>query len=414
MQSIIIQKPDNQINAQIQLVASKSESNRALIIQALAKYQGNAGVVVNNLSLARDTQTMQRLLETQGETLDVIDAGTTMRFLTAYIAVTQQNKILTGTPRMCERPIKILGDALSNLGYKIEYLQNEGYPPLRIVPQTLQNPPQHILIQGDTSSQYISALLMVAPVLPQGLTLELTGKIASRPYIEMTLSQMAHFGIQYEWTDHIIKVLPQLYQPKTYTVESDWSGASYWFSVVSLAENAKIELLGLKADSLQGDNAIVEMMKNLGVKSIFTDNGMLLESQKEYAHHLDLDFSTCPDLAQTVVALCAVKGVSLKMTGLESLKIKETDRVAALQNEIKKLGADLIEDGNTWFLKTNPIQSNKAITIQTYDDHRMAMAFAPLALQYNLVIEHPNVVVKSYPQFWDDLKQTGFKISATE
>ncbi|WP_064196961.1 MULTISPECIES: 3-phosphoshikimate 1-carboxyvinyltransferase [Emticicia] len=407
MDKIILHKSTNPFDAKIALASSKSESNRALIINALANFEGD----LQNLSTARDTQTMIRLLKAIDQTADVIDAGTTMRFLTAYFTATNQNKVMTGTPRMCERPIGILVDALKTLGAEIEYLKNEGYPPLHIKGFSEQKA-EEVSIRADVSSQYISALLMIAPTLPKGLTLKLTGELGSIPYIKMTLEQMKAFGVNYEanWEEKTIKVATNKYQATSYKVESDWSGASYWYSIVALSEyeDTKVELLGLKENSLQGDSAIVEIMAQLGVKSSFTADGVLLT--KIPAHEkLVWDFTNCPDLAQTVAVTCAAKGIPAIFTGIESLKIKETDRVLALQNELKKFGGDLVEvETNTSYevTSTQPLAiANAPLTITTYDDHRMAMAFAPLAMLVDVVIEEPNVVVKSYPSFWDDIKK---------
>ncbi len=393
--------PDGPVRATIPLASSKSESNRALILDALTGFQCD----LHNLSTARDTQTMIRLLKSDDAVADVLDAGTTMRFLTAYFAVTGQQKTLTGTPRMCERPIGILVDALRTLGADIEYVRNEGYPPLKINGFSASGT-NRVSIRGDVSSQYISALIMIAPSLPDGLTLTLTGDIGSRPYIEMTMAQMRVFGadVTADWEAKTITVAPGAYQPCTYAVESDWSGASYWYSVVALAEQGSvIELLGLKEKSLQGDSAIVDIMRPLGVESSFSDRGVLL-TQQPAESALAWDFTNCPDLAQTVAACCGALKADLTLTGIESLKIKETDRVAALQAELQKIGAELVEvETNTRYvvrqLATAPAGTP---TIETYDDHRMAMAFAPVAMRQAVVIEEPGVVAKSYPSFWED------------
>jgi 3-phosphoshikimate 1-carboxyvinyltransferase len=407
LQYITLDKLSEAIQASILLPASKSESNRALIIDALSGHT----CTLHNLSEARDTQTMQRLLHSQEHTLDVIDAGTTMRFLTAYLAATNQNKILTGTPRMCERPISILVDALRKLGADISYMNNEGFPPIYI--KGIQaSGVQQIEIRGDVSSQYISALLMVAPVLPQGLTLTLTGNIGSRPYIEMTIKQMAHFGIEVSWQGNTIIVKKQSYQPATFWVESDWSAASYWYSIAALSSQAEIELRGLKKDSLQGDSAIAGIMENLGVQTIYVEGSVRL-TKKPSQKQATVDFTHCPDLAQTVAVLCAAKDIHLTLTGIESLKIKETDRVKALQQELSKFGTTLQEvKTGVYELTRKEVwkQPGEPVEIDTYDDHRMAMAFAPLALMYPIVIQHPKVVVKSYPRFWEDLKKAGFVI----
>lgn len=393
---------------EIPLPSSKSESNRALIIHALA---GGRDIPLLNISEARDTQTMQRLLQSGEHELDVLDAGTTMRFLTAYCAVQGMDKIIKGTRRMHERPIKLLVDALRELGAKIEYLQNEGFPPLHIQGFEGQKTNQ-IKIRGDVSSQYISALLMIAPNLPEGLYLELTGNIGSRPYIEMTLSLMEHFGVKADWNDNVIHVPHQKYQLQPYTIESDWSGASYWFSMVALAEKAKIKLKGLRKDSLQGDIKIVEIMKGLGVQAEFIDDGVILTKTTK-ASEVHADYTHCPDLAQTVAVACSVTNTLGTMTGLESLRIKETDRIFALEQELTKIGARLIEDPTgEWHLNpaTVDVYPTETVRFATYEDHRMAMALAPLSTKMDIIIEDPEVVNKSYPSFWDHLVMAGIKV----
>lgn len=380
----------------IPLEASKSESNRALIINAIS---GNRSVI-RNLSNARDTQTMLRLLSSEETTLDVLDAGTTMRFLTAYSILGEQPKILTGTERMQQRPIHILTKSLKQLGAKIKYLNEEGFPPLRIKPLEHQKT-NRLSIRGDVSSQFISALLMIAPALPQGLSLELKGKIGSRPYIQMTLDMMRLFGVQSNWTNNTIEIAPQSYGEYPYMVESDWSGASYWYSFVALADEAKIKLLGLRQKSLQGDIAIVRIMNQLGVMSTFEDDGVVLE-KIPHQEELEFDFSDCPDLAQTVAVVCGIKGIHCRMTGLESLRIKETDRIKALKKELKKFKIKLkeVEEG-LWEVKSKYQPSEEIIAIETYDDHRMAMAFAPIMTRQPIIIHNPSVVNKSYPGFWE-------------
>ncbi len=403
--AIVLQKKTKLEHITITLPSSKSESNRALIINSFAK--GN----LYNLSEARDTQTMQMLLKSDDKELDVLDAGTTMRFLVAYCALTNQNKILTGTPRMCERPIRILVNALRELGADIKYLDQNGFPPLETLGFQKQKTDQ-ISIRGDVSSQYISAVMMVAPTLRHGLTIELKGKVASKPYILMTLELMKKFGAEAEFTDdNKIIIKPGNYSATEFSVESDWSGASYWFSFVAMAHKAEVLLTGLKPDSLQGDHKIMEIMSPLGVKSAFTSEGLLL-TKTSHEINFFYDFSNCPDLAQTVVVVCAAKGIDAEFTGLESLKIKETDRVFALQQELKKIGASLIETkGPKWaVVPSKDIQENNvAVSIKTYDDHRMAMAFAPLATLLDIEIQHPSVVNKSYPSFWKHMKEAGFE-----
>jgi 3-phosphoshikimate 1-carboxyvinyltransferase len=370
-------------------------------MNALAK-----GAIENlsNLAEARDTQTMIRLLSENGSEADVLDAGTTMRFLTAYYAVTGASKKMTGTPRMCERPIGILVDALRSLGADISYLNQDGYPPMQLNGFSFQGK-REISIRGDVSSQFISAILMVAPLLPEGLKLQITGALGSKPYIEMTLAQMKHFGIQAQadWTNGTINISSQTYTLQPFAVESDWSGASYWYSMVALSpfEDSSLELLGLKEDSLQGDSAIKAMMEPLGVKSTYTGRGYLLTKIPAQTS-LAWDFTDCPDLAQTICVIAAVKNISLTLTGLESLKVKETDRVIALQNELKKLGATLTEKeaNHLYEVKGDFAAVSTIEPIETYDDHRMAMAFAPVAMQKEITLLDPMVVNKSYPSFW--------------
>lgn len=386
------------------LPSSKSISNRVLIINALA----NGGSSLHNLSDANDTQLMLRLVNSNSETIDVEDAGTTMRFLTAYFTVNNQQKVMTGSHRMKERPIGILVNALRSLGADIEYLGVDGYPPHRLkgFPGQKTNA---LKIRGDVSSQYISALMMVGPKLPQGLSLELEGKIGSRPYIEMTASLMRQFGVYLDFTGNKITIEPQQYKASEYTVESDWSGASYWYSFAALAGKAEIVLPRISLTSLQGDRAIADIAEQFGVISTAGANQTITLTKGKSKDKLHWDFTHCPDLAQTVAVICAAKGIKGFFTGLESLRIKETDRIAALQNELRKIGADLIEDDPAhWRLIPSSSLPKKA-NFNTYKDHRMAMAFAPLATVLDEVeIEDPAVTRKSYPTFWDDVKGMGF------
>jgi 3-phosphoshikimate 1-carboxyvinyltransferase len=399
LKTILLPKIQQSFRTEIPLPSSKSESNRALVINALAGGKDN----LSNLAEARDTQTMMRLLASDDDVADVIDAGTTMRFLTAYFAITGQHKTMTGTPRMCERPIGILVDALRSLGADIQYVNQEGYPPLKLQGFTFSGN-NHLQIRGDVSSQYISALLMIAPLLPEGLVLEIKGELGSKPYIEMTLKQMEAFGvtIQRDWDNMTLTVTHQKYQAIPYSIESDWSGASYWFSAVALSEDedSELELLGLKENSLQGDSVITQIMSHLGVKSVFTGRGFKLTKISANAS-LEWDFTNCPDLAQTVCVVASAKKIPLILTGIESLKVKETDRILALQNELAKMGTKLeeMEKNNKYLLSPSPTIQLPS-SIHTYDDHRMAMAFAPLACLMDIVIEEPEVVIKSYPSFW--------------
>ncbi len=385
--------------------SSKSISNRALILKALSGNQS----IVSNLSSARDTKLMQSLVNSDALVIDVMDAGTTMRFLTSYFSVSGNHKILTGTDRMKQRPIGLLVDALRKIGVDIKYNGVEGFPPIEIMGFKGQKT-DTIEIPGNVSSQYISSLMMVAPSLPNGLTIHLTGGIGSIPYIKMTASLMRDFGasLEMDFEKGKIHVRSGGYKPSNVTVEADWSAASYWFAFVALATKAEIVLQNVTRDSLQGDRAIVEIMDQLGVHSDFHGSTLIL-TKKNFNSHLQYDFIDCPDLAQTVVPVCAAKGITGEFRGLESLPIKETDRIAALQKEIAKIGASLTEPTKgIWKLEPGKIGSQE-LTIQTYHDHRMAMGFAPWATLTNLGIESPDVVNKSYPGFWEDVKSVGVR-----
>lgn len=407
MENITVSQPSKKVNISLDIAASKSESNRALIIRALAGGKAE----LSNLANARDTETMQRLLSTNEKIRDVLDAGTTMRFCTAYYAISGNQHLMTGTERMQQRPIALLVDALRELGAEIEYQKNEGYPPHLIKGFDKSKAKDSLTIRGDVSSQYISALLMIAPSLPNGLTLELTGKVGSKPYIQMTLNLMDHFGVKADWKGNVISIPAQKYNDIAYTIEGDWSGASYWYSIVALAEEAEVELIGLRENSNQGDSVLAEMMPLLGVNTEYTERGIKLTKGKS-ATQFEWDFTHCPDIAQTISVICAVKGVKARLTGLESLRIKETDRIEAIKNELGKFGVEVKIEGDE-AIELDGSQFNhdfKDILINTYEDHRMAMAYAPLALLNPLEIEEPDVVKKSYPDYWRDLQDAGFTV----
>ena len=409
--------PGGPLHGTAHLPASKSEANRALILQALA-----GGGILSNLSDANDTQLMMRLLAAAPATaeLSAEDAGTVMRFLTAYLTVTNWRGRLTGTARMQERPIKVLVDALRQAGATINYLNHDGYPPLEIAGFAATadgTKPTELSVRGDISSQYISALLMVGPRLPGGLHLTLTGHIGSRPYINMTVALMQRFGADYMAEGDVLTVRPGAYQPTDYTIESDWSAASYWYSFVALAPaGSEITLPGLRQESLQGDQAIADMMMQFGVETTFLPDGVHLR-QVALAPQTEiqtLDFTDCPDLAQTVAVVAAALARPVDMTGLDSLRIKETDRILALQTELAKFGGDLRDLGNGRFRAESSAFIVNNQSVSTYHDHRMAMAFAPLAMRGPLAIESPTVVRKSYPQFWKELAKSGFAVSEAD
>jgi 3-phosphoshikimate 1-carboxyvinyltransferase len=385
------------------LPSSKSISNRALLLNVLSGNQS----VVSNLSAARDTRLMQALISSPDKLIDVMDAGTTMRFLTAFFALTGATKILTGTERMKQRPIALLVNALRGLGATIAYLEKEGFPPIETKGFAGQKA-SSVSLPGDVSSQYISALMMTAPLLPQGLTIRIEGSIGSLPYIEMTAALMKTFGVTCDFTGQSIHIPPTPYQPSRLIVEADWSAASYWFAFTALAEQAELRLPHVSRQSLQGDRVIVDVMERLGVRAVFQDDTAILRKQASAAF-IEWDFKDCPDLAQTVLPVCAVKGIPGLFTGMESLRIKETDRIAALQKELGKLGAGLTEE-KTGHWKLTPGKVQEFVSINTYHDHRMAMGFAPWATLMNLKVEEPDVVNKSYPGFWEDMRTVGFGI----
>lgn len=395
------------IKATIQLPASKSISNRALIINALAE----SNCIPDNLSDCDDTRVMIKALTQDEETIDIMAAGTAMRFLTAYLSVTPGERIITGTTRMQQRPIQILVNALRELGAEINYTNNEGFPPLRIKGTELKG--NEITLKGNVSSQYISALLMIAPALKNGIVLHLSGEIISRPYINLTLQLMQDFGAKAAWTSSdSISVAPQPYTSIPFTVESDWSAASYWYQIAALSPKTEIELLGLFRNSYQGDSRGAEVFSRLGITTEFTTKGVKLKKTGKAPKRLEEDFIDIPDLAQTFVVTCALMNIPFRFTGLQSLKIKETDRIAALRNELKKLGY-LIEEENDSVLMWNGerCEPEETPVIATYEDHRMAMAFAPAIICHpTMQIADPQVVTKSYPGYWKDLKQAGFQI----
>jgi 3-phosphoshikimate 1-carboxyvinyltransferase len=381
----------------IALPTSKSESNRMLIIAACSKEK----ILLEGLSSAKDTQTMMRLLNSDEYELDVKDAGTTMRFLTAFRALSSRPCKITGTPRMQERPIGILVDALQRIGCAIGYENKDGYPPVLIGAFGGQKI-DTISIRGDVSSQFVSALMMIAPLLPKGLAIKLLGEVGSRPYIKLTAGLMRKFGVDVHWENDILKIPSGSYHGGTHTVEADWSGAGYWYSMAALAGDVDIHLIGLRSDSNQADIRAVEIYTGLGVHTEFTDSGVRL-TKGSIDPLQEVDFQDCPDLAQTVAVSYAVMGIPCKFYGLHSLRVKETDRIAALQKELAKIGATLHAlDENTWALIPS-VQLPSSVKIATYDDHRMAMAFAPLMFTMQVEIEHPEVVVKSYPEFWDHM-----------
>lgn len=401
-------KPDSIIH----LTGSKSESNRALIISALSKGK----VKIKNLSSAADTVTLSAILDSLNQEIDIKEvnvgpAGTAMRFLTAYLSLRGKPITVSGSDRMKQRPIGTLVNALKTLGANLSYQENDGFPPVQIDGEWNQQT-KEILIRGDISSQFLTALLLIASSLPLGIKLEIMDELTSKPYVDMTLSMLKQCGISHTWETDDITIEPQDFKENTLTIEPDWSAASYWYSVVALSENAKITLPNLKKDSLQGDSAIAEIMQIFGVNTTYLENGIVIEKvAQEIKPHL-INFKECPDLAQTVVVCAALLGKEFSFEGLQTLKIKETDRIFALQTELAKIGVKLIEtQADVYQLFCEEMEIPEDITIATYEDHRMAMAFAPMAMKIkNVLIEEAMVVEKSYPLFWEDLKKLGFDV----
>lgn len=396
------------IHTKIQLPASKSLSNRALLIQALSEVY----MPLHNLSNCDDTRIMQNGLVNKNDTINIQAAGTAMRFLTAYYAIQPDSvKILTGTARMMQRPVKILVDALTQLGADIEYMGTEGFPPLKIRGKELNGGELHL--PANVSSQYISALMMIAPKLKGGLTLHLEDAILSRPYIDMTMEVMKAFGGIVEWVDNdTIRVKDKPYLGCEYTIENDWSAASYWYEIASLIPDATLELPGLKAKSTQGDSSIVKMFRQLGIKTSFTHNGAYLTQRFKKLKRLTCDFANEPDLTQTFVATCCFLDIPFRFSGLSSLKIKETNRIYALITELGKLGYQLSEENEgmlAWYGKQHMVEG--CPVINTYEDHRMAMSLAPACIRCgHVIINDAEVVSKSYPDFWNEMKRAGFTV----
>jgi 3-phosphoshikimate 1-carboxyvinyltransferase len=410
----LITAPPN-LNVDITLPSSKSISNRVLILNDLSRRPGH----IDNLSICDDTDVMNSALKKNVHDIDIKAAGTAMRFLTAYFACTKGKWTLTGTERMKNRPVKILVDALRNLGADIEYVEKEGFPPLRIKSRTLVG--GDVILDGSVSSQYISALLLVAPVMTNGLRLHLKGEIISKPYINLTIKLMRKYGVIVYEDGQTFTVPPQQYSSvDNFTVESDWSAASYWYEMIALSrdEKSEVHLPGLQQNSLQGDSVIVQLFDLLGVRTTFTSSGVSLSKCKPAARTPFIyDFVSMPDMAQTAAVTCCMLDIPFVFSGLQSLKIKETDRLVALKTELLKLGFLLnIYDDRILEWRGERVKAEDFPVINTYDDHRMAMSFTPASLLLNegLYISDPGVVSKSYPNFWKDIASAGFKTVTTD
>ncbi|WP_136466216.1 3-phosphoshikimate 1-carboxyvinyltransferase [Flagellimonas onchidii] len=397
---------EKKINKSIQITGSKSETNRSLLLQALFP-----NVVVENKSNSDDGQVMQAGLKKTAGQVDIHHAGTAMRFLTGYFA-SQEGKevVLTGSKRMKERPIKVLVEALRGLGAQIEYEKTEGCPPLRIKGKRLTK--SSVSLPANISSQYISSLLLIAPSLENGLELELLGKITSVPYIKMTLGLLEQIGVETQFEGNLIKVTPvQQVDSTTLVVESDWSSASYFYSIVAMCDvGTEIQLSSYKENSLQGDSVLAEIYKDFGVETMFSNNQITLKKKKECQQDtVNYDLSNAPDIAQTISVTCLGLGVGCHLTGLHTLPIKETDRLAAMKTELEKFGANVDIDAESLTLYSTK-EINSDVSVDTYHDHRMAMAFGPLGLCTSLKINDAGVVSKSYPDFWNDLETLGFSV----
>ena len=404
----LVSKPDRTLKGSIVLPGSKSVANRALIIHALSY----SPYPIENLSESDDTRVMEQVFNSNTNVFDIGHAGTAMRFLTAFLAQIVGEWTLTGSERMKQRPIGILVDALNKLGARIEYLENEGFPPLKIYGSHLKG--CILELDGSVSSQYISALLMIAPTLEDGLTLRLKNKITSRPYIEMTLKLMEQFGVKSVWKGNEIRIAEQTYKARPFSVEADWSGASYWYQMAVMADELDLELIGLTTESLQGDAQIAKWFEQLGIDTVATEKGSkLVKNGKGLPKQLNLNFIENPDVAQTFAVLCVMKQIPFHFAGLETLKIKETNRIVALQDELAKFGAQITEPAHGELSWDGTFQHEKQSVpeIETYHDHRMALAFAPACQVYGPVaILDPMVVTKSYPNYWEDLRKVGFEI----
>ena len=398
------------IDAELELDGSKSISNRVLILQALSKRE----FPIYRLCKSEDTTTLQQLLNSEEEVLDVGPAGTTFRFLTAYLNTQESRKILTGSERMKQRPIGPLVDALLQIGADISYLEKEGYPPLEIRPSANFGNHNKVKIKATVSSQFITALLLIGSSLPQGLIVELVGELVSPSYLQMTIDILRGFGANISWKGSKISIGPRDLGIDEYTVEADWSGASYHYLLASLANEVNLHLVGLQEKSMQGDAAVKHLMTSFGIRSEFTESGVMLINSPSYRTPFEYDFTSCPDIAQTMAVTCAAHGVDGRFSGVQTLSIKETDRIHALRIELEKLNCE-VKSGNQElpeeFSVSGKVNWNPPVQIDTYHDHRMAMSFAPLGILDPIEINDPKVVGKSYVDFWKHLTQLGAKLT---
>jgi 3-phosphoshikimate 1-carboxyvinyltransferase len=411
MSNVVVSHSSKVVKGTVNLPASKSISNRFLLMRAVAGFDD---LEIQNLSNANDTVVLNGILNNlkSNNQIDVHDAGTVMRFLTAYLSCVEGEWILTGTERMQQRPIGALVNVLRNLGADISYEKNEGFPPLKIKGKKLKG--GKIEIDGSVSSQFLSALLMISPMYAEPLELHIKNKLVSVPYVEMTLKLMQQWGAKYTWEENVIRVEKSQYKEPEGKIfcESDWSGASYFYSILSLAKEGEIRLPYLFQNSLQGDSVCAEIFKQLGVSTTFNPDGIVLRKNNSEPKMLGCNFINCPDLAQTIAVCCAAKGIEANLTGLQTLSIKETDRISAIKNELEKFGIKVITNENSILISSSSPLVPRPSSLATYRDHRMAMSFAPLSLLCDKIeIENSSVVEKSFPHFWDELKKLGFTVN---
>lgn len=415
MKQFKVTKADKKIAGTIKLDGSKSLSNRALIIRALC----DDDFEISHCASADDVETMKQLLASDDEVRDAHHAGTTFRFLCSYLTLQKGSQVLTGSERMQQRPIGALVDALRSIGADIEYVKHEGYPPLRIGELNKESYKNKVEVSAEISSQFITSLLLIAPSLPQGLEVTLVGDLVSRPYLEMTLKMMSYFGVEHEWTDQTISVKPQKYQARSIKIEADWSAASYYYIMAALSDATDLRLEGLDRDSLQGDSAIASVMEVFGITTTYEENAIILKTGGPEKQLLDHDFINDPDIAQSVAVACAGTGKPGVFSGLKTLKIKETDRIFALQKELAKvqvfftlMPAKFAKNSQKEYytVEGKAQKPDEVPDFDTYKDHRMAMAFAPLGMLFPVLVNEPDVVSKSYPGYWKDLQHLGFEV----
>ncbi len=414
MNTLQIQQRKNPIKGSLKLSGSKSISNRVLIIRALCNYDFE----IKNLSTSKDTVILEKALgDLSNDVINVGHAGTSYRFLTALLAISDGETLLTGSTRMHERPIGPLVNALNTIGASISYIEKEGYPPLRIGPYKEVNI-SRVKIDGSISSQFLSALVLIAPKLKNGLEIEIVGKLVSEPYLRMTLSILKYFGVKTEWNNNRIFIPHQEYEAKDFSVEGDWSSASYLYNLVALLPGSKLTIRGLFNKSYQGDSVIVEILEEFGVKTEYFEGGICITSNGNYPKFFEYDFNLCPDLAQSLLVLCSAVNAKALFSGLETLPRKETDRIDAMKNELAKVGIQFFKlperfsknKEKVYFMLDGELKIPEMITFEDYKDHRMIMSLSTLSCLHEVILTNPDVVEKSYVDYWKDLSNLGFKL----